>query len=173
MSRIAACAGVSKGTLYNYFTGKAELFSAWVADECERNLSSVFDADHLDEEVTAGLRVLGQRMVRMIMSPVALTIYRLTVAEAFKFPILARVFYDNGPAHAVVFMAAWLERQVCAGHLTMPDPVFAAEQFFSLCQTRIGMLRRLGMLAEVDEAMLHHVVDSAGTMFLNTYGVDR
>ena len=31
MSRIAARAGVSKGTLYNYFDGKAEMFAAWMA----------------------------------------------------------------------------------------------------------------------------------------------
>ena len=89
MSRIAARAGVSKGTLYNYFAGKAELFSAWVAGECQAKLAHVFDA----------------------------------------------------------------------------------EQFFALCQTRVGMRVRLGLMAELDEALLSHVVECAVTMFLNTYGV--
>lgn len=171
MSRIAACAGVSKGTLYNYFAGKAELFSAWVARECELKLAHVFDDEGLDGRVETGLAVLGQRMLQMMMSPTGLTIYRMTVAEAFKFPVLARAFYDAGPAQAVAFTSAWLDNQVLAGHLAIPDTAFAAEQFFALCQTRIGMLRRLGLLVEIDETMLRQVVDCAVTMFLNTYGV--
>ena len=171
MSRIAACAGVSKGTLYNYFAGKAELFSAWVGQECESNLSNVFDATDLDSQVEAGLLTLGERILRMMMSPTGLTIYRLTVAEASKFPVLARAFYDAGPAHATAFMAEWLKGQTRSGSLCIPDPVFAADQFFALCQTRIGMLRRLGLLEQIDEAMLRQVVQGAVAMFLNTYGV--
>ena len=173
MSRIAACAGVSKGTLYNYFAGKAELFSAWVGQECAAKLSHVFDAADLDGHVETGLLTLGQRMVRLMMSPTGLTIYRMTVAEAAKFPVLARAFYDAGPAQATQVTAVWLEAQTRAGRLAVPDPAFAAEQFFALCQTRIGMLRRLGLLAEVDEAMLDHVVAGAVAMFLNTYGASR
>ena len=63
--------------------------------------------------------------------------------------------------------------QVAAGQLTIADTGFAAEQFFSLCQTRIGMLRRLGLVEEIDEAMLAQVVDRAVAMFLNTYGVKQ
>ena len=170
MSRIAACAGVSKGTLYNYFAGKAELFSAWVAGECERNLSHVFEEGELDGQLKAGLLTLGERIVRMMMSPTGLTIYRLTVAEASKFPSLARGFYEAGPARATGFMATWLVGQVQSGTLTIPDPAFAAEQFFALCQTRIGMLRRLELMTEIDETLLRQVVDSTVTMFLNTYG---
>ena len=170
MSRIAACAGVSKGTLYNYFAGKAELFSAWVAQECERNLSHVFDGEELDGTLQSGLLRLGERIVRMMMSPTGLTIYRLTVAEASKFPALARGFYEAGPARATGFMAAWLAVQVQSGTLIVPDPGFAAEQFFALCQTRIGMLRRLELMTEIDETLLRQVVDSTVTMFLNTYG---
>ena len=96
MSRIAACAGVSKGTLYNYFAGKAELFSAWVAQECESKLAHLFEAVDPDGQVATGLLMLGERMIRMMMSPTGLTIYRMTVAEAAKFPVLARAFYDAG-----------------------------------------------------------------------------
>ena len=171
MSRIAACAGVSKGTLYNYFDGKAELFAAWVAGECEAKLALVFDTADPDGDPVASLRAIGLRMLRMMMSETGLTIYRLTVSEAAKFPDLARAFYDSGPSRATTFMATWLERQVASGRLDIADPVFAAEQFFALCQTRIGMLRRLGLAAEADDALLHRVVDASVTMFLNTYGV--
>ena len=173
MSRIAACAGVSKGTLYNYFAGKAELFSAWVGEECESKFSHVFEGLDPDGKVEAGLLMLGERMLQMMISPSGLTIYRVTVAEAAKFPVLARVFYDAGPSQAIVCTSAWLESQVAAGHLAIADTAFAAEQFFSLCQTRIGMLRRLGLVEKIDQAMLSQVVERAVAMFLNTYGVKQ
>ncbi len=173
MSRIAARAGVSKGTLYNYFDGKAELFAAWVSQECQHKLSHVFDVEEPDVEAGAALRGIGLRMLRTMMSETGLTIYRLTVAEATKFPELARAFYEAGPARATASMAAWLARQTAGGQMVIPDPVFAAEQFFALCQTHVGMLRRLGLLTELDEAMANRVVDASVTMFLDTYGVKR
>ncbi len=172
MSRIAACAGVSKGTLYNYFDGKAELFAAWVAGECE-DLRHAFDTQDPDGAPSAGLRAIGLRMLRLMLSDAGLTIFRMTVAEAFKFPELARAYYDTGPRMAVGFLSTWLARQAAAGRLDMADPVFAAEQFFALCQTRIAMLRRLGLTGSVDEAMMETVVDASVLMFLNTYGVKR
>ncbi len=98
MARIAAIAGVSKGTLYNYFDTKAALFTSYVEDECARNLSHVFDgADH-DGDPAVVLRGIGRRMLRMLLSDVGLAIYRVVIAEAAKFPDLARGFFEAGPS---------------------------------------------------------------------------
>ena len=171
MSRIAACAGVSKGTVYNYFEGKAHLFEAWVAGECQAKLAHVFDTADPDGDPAAGLRSIAVRMLQMMMSDSGLTMYRLTLSEAAKFPELARAFYDSGPSRATTYMAEWLGRQAASGKLCIEDPSFAAEQFFALCQTRVGMLRRLGLMNGIDQALLSRVVDTSVTMFLNTYGV--
>jgi AcrR family transcriptional regulator len=172
MSRIAACAGVSKGTLYNYFEGKAELFQAWIGRECEAKLSRVFDIEDPDGDPAVTLQAIGQRMIQMMMSDSGLTMYRLTVSEAGKFPELARAFYELGPARATQYMAAWLRRKADARQLAIKDPVFAAEQFFALCQSGIGIKRRLGLLDGITDGDLRRIVDEAVRMFLNTYGVD-
>lgn len=173
MSRIAQRAGVSKGTLYNYFDGKAELFAAWVSQECERTLGYVFDVDDAAGDPAVVLKGIGLRMLQMMMSSTGLTIYRMAVAEAQKFPEVARTFHDAGPARAIACLAGWLDRQTRDGHLHVCDPAFAAEQFFALCQTRLGMLRRFEMLPDPSETAMHHVVDAAVTMFLDTYGKPR
>ena len=172
MSRIAAAADVSKGTLYNYFEGKAELFAAWIGRECEQNIARIFEGAGPESEPAAGLRAIGERMLQMMMSETGLTIYRLTVSEAAKFPELARAFYQHGPSRATRSMTVWLEGQISQGTMQIADPAFAAEQFFALCQTRVGLLIRLG-LSEIDDATLARVVDTSVTMFLNTYGVPR
>ena len=51
----------------------------------------------------------------------------------------------------------------------MPDPAFAAEQFFNLCQTRLVLRRRLGMLPDPPESDIDAVVEASITMFLRTY----
>ncbi len=167
MARIALEAGVSKGTLYNYFTGKAEMFAALIGHECTRRLADAFDTAEPEGDPARALQIIGERMLAMITSDIGLTVYRLVVAEAHKFPDLARTFLASGPERATRTMTAWLERQVQAGHLALDDPPLAAEQFFALCQTRIAMRRRLGMASDTDASL---VVRGAVTMFLNTYG---
>lgn len=171
MSRIAQEAGVSKGTLYNYFTGKAELFSAFVNQLCRERLAHVFGAMHPDGDPAAALRALGFRMIEMMLSPTAATVYRVVVSEAEKFPELAQGFYRAGPATAMGILAEWLAAETRRGRLAVPDPQFAAEQFFALCQTRYGLRCKLRVGPEPSTAEMEMVAAEAVRMFLNTYGV--
>ena len=170
MSRIAARAGVSKGTLYNYFDGKAEMFAAWMVQECRRTLAQIFDASTLEGDAPVVLRQIGMRMLRMMISPTGITIHRMAVSESQKFPELSRAYYNAGPARATQHMAAWLAIQAEAGQLAISDPEFAAQQFFALCQTRLGILRNCGMLADVNDDAIERVIDGAVSMFLCYYG---
>jgi hypothetical protein len=67
-------------------------------------------------------------------------------------------------------MADWLRLQTGAGRLVIDDHEFAAQQFFALCQTRLGILRNCGMLQDVNQAAIERVVDGAVAMFLRYYG---
>nr|WP_294529553.1 TetR/AcrR family transcriptional regulator [uncultured Rhodopila sp.] len=170
MARIASVAGVSKGTLYNYFDSKAALFTAYVGETCDRNLGRVFDTAGHDGDPAAVLHDIGKRMLQMLLSGPGLTIYRVVIAEAAKFPDLARGFFDAGPARAIGFMADWLAEETRRGRLSVDDPGFAAEQFFNLCQTRLVLRRKLEMLPDPPEAEIDRVIDAATGMFLRMYG---
>jgi TetR/AcrR family transcriptional regulator, mexJK operon transcriptional repressor len=172
MARIAAVAGVSKGTLYNHFDGKAALFTAYIGETCERHLARVFDhADH-NGDPAEGLHSIGKRMVQMMLSDQGLAIYRMVIAEAAKFPALARGFFDAGPARAIAFLATWLAEETRRGRLRVADPAFAAEQFFNLCQTRLVLRRRLEMLPNPPDGEIDQVIEASIGMFLRAYGAD-
>jgi TetR/AcrR family transcriptional regulator, mexJK operon transcriptional repressor len=169
MARIAQVAGVSKGTLYNYFDSKAALFSGYVADECERKLATIFDQANHDGDPADVLRIIGRQMLTMMLSDTGLTIYRVVIAEAAKFPDLARNFFEAGPARAISVMAAWLSEETRRGRMCVADAPFAAEQFFNLCQTHLVLRRKLEMLPDPSDSDIDRVIDAAVDMFLGTY----
>jgi len=169
MSAITAAAAVSKGTIYQHFPGKAALFAATVARECDRKLAHLFHDLGTTEDVAATLLDIGTRFVAMLTSDIALSIDRIVVSEADRFPELAAIFFDAGPARAIATMANYLSAQTEAGRLAVPDPAFAAEQFLTMCQTRVVMRAKLRLPVAAEESP--RVVAAAVQMFLAVYSV--
>ncbi len=169
MSRIAAEAGVSKGTLYNYFTCKAELFADYVQRECAKRVAQVFDDLDYARSAEDTLGRIGRRMIAMLVSEPALVIHRMVVAEAERFPQLARTFYQAGPAPAMAHLAAYLRHLGTQARLDVPDPAFGAEQFFALIQTQLYMKRQLRLTEVPSAAQIDHVVEGAVRLFLRGY----
>lgn len=169
MSRIAQQAGVSKGTLYNYYENKADLFAACIAGQCSATLAQALEpalASARPEEV---LRNLGTRMMELMLSPKALTIFRVVASEAPKFPELSQAFYQAGPARAIGTLAGWLAAETTAGRLDVPRPQIAAEQFFSLCQAGIWLRQVLHVDPPIAPAEIAAVVGNAVEVFLQSY----
>ncbi len=170
MSHIAAMAGVSKGTLYNYFDGKKALFAAFVQRECTEHLLLVFGEIDGQAPAQATLLRVGRRILDMLISEPGLLIYRMVVAEAHKFPDLAEAFHDAGPKRGLSCMSALIAQMTRAGQLRVADPAFAADQLFALMTTRLVMKRRMGLVAAVSEAEIDRVVQEAVKLFLRGYG---
>ncbi|HQT65015.1 MAG TPA: TetR/AcrR family transcriptional regulator [Acidocella sp.] len=169
MSQIAAAANVSKGTLYNYFPSKEALFAAFVRDNCRRLVREAFPDEPDDAPIAVDLARIGRTMLRMMLSPRGLAMYRVVVMEAVKFPELAQAFLAAGPNVAIGKMAGWIARQVAAGDLVAADPVFAAEQFFALTQTRLVLRARTDVNFTPSEADIEQVVAGAVKVFLAAY----
>ncbi len=169
MAHIAAAAQVSKGTLYNYFPGKEALFGAFVKDNCAELLQDMFGDMRDDVAVDVELTRIGKTMLKMMISPKALATFRVAVMEASKFPELARTFVESGPQPMVRTMAGWIARRVAAGELAVADVDFAAEQFFSLTQTRLVLRARIDAGYAASEAEIAHVVAGAVGVFLAAY----
>src|SRR5262249_10746274 len=87
MSEIAARLGGSKGTLYNYFRSKEDLFAAIIVDACAGPLSAVFDhLPDMGDDLPAALVDLGARFLGFILTPEPMAMHRLVVAESGRFP---------------------------------------------------------------------------------------
>src|SRR5258708_8438615 len=69
MSTIAARLGGSKGTLYNYFRSKEELFEAFIVDSCRVQADAIFDhMPPLEPSLRGALVELAGGVLGLILS---------------------------------------------------------------------------------------------------------
>lgn len=169
MSMIARAAGVSKGTLYVYFTNKEALFAAFIANECRRQTDSMYQVLTRDREIGEILREFGRLFARFKIGPDAHAIERLVIGEGAKFPELGRAFYDAGPKRGIARMAAFFHEQVEKGVLDIDDTALAAEQFVSLCMADLTLKRRMSVIETATPQRIGYIVDQAVDVFLKAY----
>jgi AcrR family transcriptional regulator len=137
MNDIARAAGVSKGTLYVYFTNKEQLFAAIVEQECMTHAETVFDLNAGDRDVEAALVRFGNAYVRFLCRAEKASALRTVVAIADRMPEMGKVFYETGPAFGIARMAEYLRAQTDAGVLAVDDFEIAAAQFLDSCQSTL------------------------------------
>src|SRR5438270_119102 len=112
---VAKRAGVSKRTFYHRFSGKEMLFEAVVRRMIER-WTPPFDEALLNApNLASGLRRAAEHMLRVALTPEALALHRMVIAEARRFPGLARILHELGAAAAI-------ERPAARLRLALPAP---------------------------------------------------
>lgn len=123
IDRIAARAQVARQTLYNHFHSKDALFGEVV----RHSIQSVLVTLDGDGDVRATLLAFGDAYRARLLSPEGLAIFRTMVAEAPRFPELAKQFFRQGPYTTRKRLAKYLTQAMEAGKLRKDDPDFAAE----------------------------------------------
>jgi AcrR family transcriptional regulator len=169
MADIAREAGVSKGTLYVYFESKEELFAELVRIEKDKHFSPIFTLDPNDHDVEAVLRRLGHGFCHFITLPHVVMGKRTVIAIGTRMPELTENFFREGPARCRGKLCEYLDAQVAAGVLAIPDTSLAAAQFLDLTQSTYGfrMLFGIGHAPRPEEA--EKIIDSAVRMFMAAY----
>jgi AcrR family transcriptional regulator len=164
---IAQRAGTSKRTFYYRFPDKAALFAA-VVHRIIQGLrppagTPLYEGGGLDEI----LRRLARLLLRAALSPMALALNRLMIAEAQRFPELAAIAAREGSRTEVVGqIAAMLDREARAGRLAIDRTEFAAAQFLQMV---ISQPQRLALVLgqSMTESELDAWADDCVDLFLN------
>ena len=130
---VAQRARISKRTFYHRFPDKETLFAAVV----HRIIARLRPAAGVPLIEGADLRSvlvhLATLILRAAISPQAIALHRLIVAESARFPALAGVLAREGSTEeAVTLIAGILERENAAGRIKLADPAFAARQFLQI-----------------------------------------
>jgi AcrR family transcriptional regulator len=168
MSTIAARLGGSKGTLYNYFKSKEDLFDAFVRRACSR-LRSGIDSVPTEGDLRDRLVLAARHFLDHLLSPEAIAIYRVVVGEGERFPELARLFYEAGPRTGIAHTSDLLKGLMERGELRRADPVLAAYQFKDLALSGLHNLRLWGVIEDPTPAERAARAEIAVDTFLRAY----
>lgn len=162
---VAKRARISKRTFYHRFHGKEELFEAVVRRLIERWMPPFDTALLAAPSLAEGLTRVAGYMLEVALTREALALHRLVIAEAQRFPGLARILHELGAAAGIERISRHFEERIAAGEMRRLDTGLAAEQFINMVVT--GPRRRaLGLGRPLDATELRAWIDSTVTLFL-------
>lgn len=173
MSGIAAILGGSKGTLWNYFPSKEELFRAVLENATKTyraRLSEILDPG---SELPPTLRRISLSLLEKVTSPEAIALNRLIVSEGSRFPEMSQIFFDMAPRHTRLLLAQFLEGAMDRGQLRRADPEKAARVLMRLTTSGCHEQLLMGQVDRVTIAQMDEDADFAVDIFLRAYGPGR
>lgn len=130
MDAVAEAAGLTKPTLYQYFPSKEALFARMMMDKRDAMLVAFAAPDGGD--MVEQLHTFAWRYADTVMQPMMLSLARLIVAEAQRFPEVGRTYQAAGPDQLLEALMGFLVCQRTAGRLTFDDAELAAEDLWGL-----------------------------------------
>jgi TetR/AcrR family transcriptional regulator, mexJK operon transcriptional repressor len=162
---VAEAAGVGKATLYARYKDKGELFAAVL----QRKIDRWLDLYGMDDDATGAVEEVllarARRTVAAALTPEAVAINRIVMAQSARFPQLAKLVHEQGWQRSNAAVAALLDRFVKAGEIEVEDTTVAADLFLSLV---IGRQTRMAMLGiETAPEQIDQRVQAAVKLFLD------
>ena len=164
---VALRARISKRTFYHRFDDKAALFAAVL----HRIIEGLRPPAAFPLLAGANAEEILQRLAGVILhaalTPQALALHRLLVGESARFPKLAAAVATEGSTkEAITLIAGLLAHETRQGHLTLEDPVLAAEQFLQMVLS-VPQRRALGFGTPMTPTELEHWARSVVGLFLD------
>jgi len=164
---VAARAGISKRTFYHRFDDKSALFAA-VVHEIIAQIRPPAGVPLIEGATLRDvLRRLAGMIVHAALSPKAIALHRLVMAESARFPELVRAVHGDGSAReATTLIGGLLAREPRDSTLSAEKRAFAAEQFISMVVT-LPQRRAMGYGTPMTAAELDVWADKTVDLFLN------
>ncbi len=164
---VAARAGVSKRTLYHRFDDKSVLFAAVVHEIIEQIRPPAGVPLIEGATLREVLRRLAGMILRAALSPPAIALHRLVMAESARFPELVRAVHGDGSAReATTLIGGLLAREPRDSMLSVEKRAFAAEQFIFMVVT-LPQRRAMGYGTPMTAAELDVWADKTVDLFLD------
>lgn len=174
MDEVAALAGVSKVTVYKHFADKQGLFAAVFTSaisQAEQNSQSLVDHLSVSTELEQDLQAFARRHITLVTQPEIIQLRRMIIAEATRFPGLARAWHRAGPERGHATLARQIERLAERGLLRVTDPLLAAQHLnYLILSVPVNEAMFTGQDKPYDSRQLQHFADEAVRVFLAAYG---
>ncbi|WP_165311777.1 TetR/AcrR family transcriptional regulator [Vibrio ziniensis] len=169
MSQLAKELGGSKATLYNYFSSKEEIFAEVMQSSATEQISNSFLSLDVNRDVRTSLLEFGYNFLDSILTPDAISIYRMAVAEADRTDI-GRHFYNNGPKKGWKHLSEYIEKQIAKGELSQCNSWIAAMHFKALLSSEYVEQYAFAAIDKPSQQQIKSTVEQAVNAFMKLYG---
>jgi len=169
MEAVAKKAGVSKLTIYSHFADKEELFREVIRHRCDAFSMSGSYMSLVDKPVTEALMLVSRTFATHVLSPDSLRLHRVMQTEAQRHPELIHSFYEVGPKRVKAAFAELLSAWNKQKKLSIPDPMKATEQFFTLVKGEMHMKLMLRVIPHPSPKEIEKHIEASVAMFLAAY----
>jgi TetR/AcrR family transcriptional regulator, mexJK operon transcriptional repressor len=173
MDEVAALAQVSKVTVYKHFSDKRSLFTAVITtaiDEAEQSTHALVDRLGQSDDLAQDLRTFARQHIVEVTQPHLIKMRRMIIAEAGRFPELARAWHRSGPERAHATLARQIEQLVSRGILQAKDPLLAAQHLnYLILSVPVNEAMFTGRDKPYSRPQLYRYADEAVRVFLAAY----
>jgi AcrR family transcriptional regulator len=166
MNDIARAAGVSKGTLYVYFSSKISLFEALIRYDRAQQAEQLFQFGREEDDIGDVLTRIGLGLMRNMCRAEHLAHMRMVIGVVAKYPQIGKAFYEAGPKAGAERLGEYLAGQMARGKIASMEPTLAADQFIQLCQAGYFKSALFCVAEPEDEDAIRAGVEAAVAAFL-------
>jgi TetR/AcrR family transcriptional repressor of mexJK operon len=147
INAMARSSGISKESIYRYFSSKQQLFEAVIGRELieyRRNLHRL-DATLRSMDLRAALITVAETILGIITTDRTLALRRLIFDEATRSPEVGQHYYKIGPGQAYSVLESVLETHAHQSEFDIPT---LARHFTALLSWRVTLERQCAVCAQ-------------------------
>jgi TetR/AcrR family transcriptional repressor of mexJK operon len=166
MEQIIGSIGMHKSTVYSLYADKEALFRATVQRAIKQWIQPVeaLKAVATDDLETTLIAIARLRMENSV-SPIALKLQRIIIAESFRFPEITQMYWEQGVQSSVEYVTELLAQRAKQGEIQVEQPELMAHGFFTLT---VGLITRMILLgAKIDQQETDRRIKLYVKLFLN------
>ena len=147
INAMARSSGISKESLYRYFSSKQQLFEAVIGRELIEYRRSLhrLDATLRSMELRSALIMVAETILAIITTDRTQALRRLIFDEATRSPEVGQHYYKIGPGQAYTVLENVLETHAHQSDFSIPT---LARHFLALLSWRVTLERELAVRAQ-------------------------
>jgi AcrR family transcriptional regulator len=169
MSSIAAKLGGSKGTLYNYYGSKVELFAAVMTAHCAVARTRLELADSHSGPLDERLQRFGEAYLDVILDEEFLSVHRLVTGESGRFPEIGVTFYEAAGKRGKSRLSEVFAEEMDKGVIRRDDPEKVARLFMGLLRSDMHTRRAWNIIPKPSPEQIAVLASEAIEVILAAY----
>jgi TetR/AcrR family transcriptional repressor of mexJK operon len=166
IEEIIGSIGMHKSTVYSLYAGKKALFRATIQRAIKQWAQPVEVLKAVEtDDLGATLSAIARLRIENSVSPIALKLQRIIVAESFRFPEITEMFWEQGARSSVEYVTDLLVRRAKRGEILLDEPELVAHGFLTLT---VGLVTRMILMGtKIDQRQIDKRIRVYVKLFLD------